>query len=425
MQNSTAVMLFTDDLRLDDNPALLAASQHEQLLCVYVFDELKLRKEFGLDAIGPFRARFIWQSLTQLNSNLKCLGQQLLILKGNLYETLQQIQQQRGEICVYRQQPSTWYEVNQVQALCGHFAIHLIGAPTLLDADCLPFELAEMPESFTPFRKKTEAHWPDIAPLPKPSTLPAMPQHSIDNLNTCPLPCQFVEESRAVLDFKGGEESGEQRLMDYIWKRRALSHYKQSRNQMLGSDYSSKFSPWLAQGCLSPRRIYQQVREYEARFGANESSYWLIFELLWRDFFHFQAQKLGKDFFPPDHRQTALANTGHDNPGIINWCQGKTGNDFVDANMRELLLTGFISNRGRQNVASYLIHDLQLDWRSGAAWFEHQLIDYDAASNYGNWCYIAGLAHDPRKGRHFNIDAQAQRYDPGRQYRDYWLNNSS
>jgi len=102
------------------------------------------------------------------------------------------------------------------------------------------------------------------------------------------------------------------------------------------------------------------------------------------------------------------------------WINGKTGVDFVDANMNELRLTGFMSNRGRQNVASYLCNDLQLDWRYGAAYFEQELIDYDVASNWGNWAYLAGVGNDPRGNRYFDIAKQARQYDAGGEYRRLW-----
>jgi deoxyribodipyrimidine photo-lyase len=103
------------------------------------------------------------------------------------------------------------------------------------------------------------------------------------------------------------------------------------------------------------------------------------------------------------------------------WIDGKIGVDFIDANMIELKLTGFMSNRGRQNVASYLCNDLKLNWRYGAAYFEQQLIDYDVCSNWGNWAYLAGVGNDPRGNRYFNIEKQAQDYDKDKEYRKLWL----
>ena len=112
----------------------------------------------------------------------------------------------------------------------------------------------------------------------------------------------------------------------------------------------------------------------------------------------------------------------HDSEVFQTWKSGQTGNDFIDANMIELNQTGFMSNRGRQNVASYLCNNSKLDWRYGAAYFEQQLIDYDVCSNWGNWAYLAGVGNDPRGNRIFNIEKQANDYDKTRVFRNLWLN---
>jgi deoxyribodipyrimidine photo-lyase len=102
------------------------------------------------------------------------------------------------------------------------------------------------------------------------------------------------------------------------------------------------------------------------------------------------------------------------------WTTGKTGDDLVDAAMRELRETGYQSNRARQNAASYWIHDMKQPWRIGAAYFECMLLDYDPASNWGNWAYIAGVGNDPRPFRKFHTQKQAEQYDPEGSYRAYW-----
>jgi deoxyribodipyrimidine photo-lyase len=125
-------------------------------------------------------------------------------------------------------------------------------------------------------------------------------------------------------------------------------------------------------------------------------------------------------------RGLAPANPGLPKPthkagAFRRWCQGETGEALVDAGMRELKATGYLSNRLRQVVASYLIHDLDCDWRAGAAWFESQLIDFDVYSNQGNWLYLAGRGTDPRGGRRFNPQKQTQDHDPKGDYRALWL----
>jgi len=178
----------------------------------------------------------------------------------------------------------------------------------------------------------------------------------------------------------------------------------------------------LALGCLSPKKIYHEIKRYEEQFGANDSTYWLVFELMWRDYFRLVMEKHPKNFFMQNGIQNNVKwNLKHSVLDLENWKNGKTQNDFVNANMLELKYTGFMSNRGRQNVASYLIHDLKLDWRLGAAYFEEMLIDYDVSSNWCNWAYIAGVGNDPRNGRAFNLDKQVKTYDPESKYRKLWL----
>ncbi len=200
-----------------------------------------------------------------------------------------------------------------------------------------------------------------------------------------------------------------------------LKNYKQNRNGMLGADYSSKFSPWLALGCLSPRFIYEEVIKYEAERVKNESTYWLIFELLWRDFFRFICLKYGNKIFYKSGLQGLNLKWKEDWDLFHLWCEGKTGYPLVDANMRELKLTGFMSNRGRQNVASFLTKNLGINWQMGAEWFESLLIDYDVCSNWGNWNYTAGVGNDARGFRYFNILKQSQDYEPTKKF--IWGNN--
>ena len=162
------------------------------------------------------------------------------------------------------------------------------------------------------------------------------------------------------------------------------------------------------------------MKGFEERLGANEGTYWLVFELLWRDFFQFTFAKHGPALFLRKGLTDALPSSDQDQGRFQTWCEGRTGEPFIDANMRELAATGWMSNRGRQNAASFLIHDLGLDWRMGACWFERLLIDHDPCSNWGNWAYIAGVGNDPRGGRRFDPQDQAARYDPDGTYVRHW-----
>ena len=196
--------------------------------------------------------------------------------------------------------------------------------------------------------------------------------------------------------------------------------YKKTRNGLIGTNYSSKLSAWLANGCISAKAIYHEVKKYEKAITKNDSTYWLIFELIWRDYFKYISLKHQNNIFKIGgikHRNYDWEN----HPKYVNaWIAGNTGKSFVDANIRELNETGWMSNRGRQNVASFFAKDWKLDWRIGAAYFESMLIDYDVHSNYGNWMYVAGVGNDPRD-RKFNVELQAERYDPKHKFQQAWL----
>jgi len=141
--------------------------------------------------------------------------------------------------------------------------------------------------------------------------------------------------------------------------------------------------------------------------------------LLWRDHFRWLHLKHGRRLYAAQGLNQA-PKPPHDPEAFSRWCLGETGHPFIDAGMRELAATGYLSNRMRQNVASYLIHDLACDWRAGAAWFESCLIDFDVYNNQGNWLYLSGRGTDPRPQRRFNPELQAKNYDPDGAYRQLW-----
>ena len=162
-----------------------------------------------------------------------------------------------------------------------------------------------------------------------------------------------------------------------------------------------------------------ELQKAERKKGANESTYWLYFELLWRDFFHLTMRETGSRLFRSNGLKEGQYTWKTDQLAVERWIKGKTGVPFVDAFMNEIRETGWMSNRGRQIVASYLIHELKQDWRIGAQYFEQQLIDHDVASNYGNWAFIAGVGNATRTPR-FDPVFQQQRYDPNENFTKRW-----
>jgi len=203
-----------------------------------------------------------------------------------------------------------------------------------------------------------------------------------------------------------------------------LRTYFDTRNGLIGEDYSTKFSPWLACGSLSPRYVALECRRYEEARVANKSTYWCVFELLVRDYFRYFAARHGRRIFylhgTAGRLEGGAERKWNRNPELIAaWREGRTGHPLIDASMRELGNTGYLSNRGRQNVCSYLSIDMSVDWRVGAEFFESRLLDFDVCSNYVNWINGAGLTGG-RLNR-FNITKQSRDWDEKGEYLRLWV----
>lgn len=425
----TAIIWFKTDLRLTDNETLVKAiEQNDQVIPVYCFDEKHFKNTTaGFQKTGDFRAQFLRESVQDLKENLQKIGSDLLILQGKPEVELVKIAKVYAASCVYAKKEVAVEEkatdLLVEQALWKEKCeLKTYSTSTLYNASDLPFSIRDIPDMFTSFRKKTEKEAVIRPAYDAPNQLktPTLPYSGLPNLEQLNVNEVKIDE-QAVLSFKGGETAAIERLHHYFEGTHAIAQYKETRNGLIGPDYSSKFSAWLALGCISPRFIYQQLKQYEQTFQANESTYWLYFELLWRDYFRFMFKKHKAAFFKKNGFQNKLIETVSDAQRLEKWINGETGQDFVDANMLELKLTGFMSNRGRQNVASYFCNELQLDWRLGASYFEQQLIDYDVCSNWGNWAYLAGVGNDPRGSRAFNCEKQANDYDKNGAYRKMWV----
>ncbi len=423
----TALLWFRNDLRLDDHEPLHQALRVGRVIPVYCFDPRHFKKTpFGFPKTGSFRAQFLIESVQDLREQLQALGSDLVIRWGMPERVIPDLVKQWGCQAVYCHAETTseelWVETQLQQALDPVKLIALWGS-TLYHPEDLPFALARLPELFTHFRKDTEKNSSIRPVLQAPRQMAALPNvepGALPSLTDLGIAAPTVDP-RGVLTFKGGERAARARLDDYFWQKDQLRIYKETRNGMLGADYSSKFSPWLALGCLSPRRVYTEIQRYENERIRNDSTYWLVFELLWRDYFRFIAAKHGNRIFYPEGLQGIAIPWREDVDLFDQWQQGETGFPLVDANMRELKATGFMSNRGRQNVASFLTKNLGINWHWGAEWFESILIDYDVCSNWGNWNYTAGVGNDARGFRFFNILKQSNDYDPEGLYVKHWL----
>lgn len=429
----TTIVWFKTDLRLHDNETLVRAiASSDQVIPVYCFDPAHFETSaYGFQKTGSFRATFLLESVVALDNNLRELGSKLVVLMGKPEIELPKLVLEYKVSKVFAKREVA-YEEKQTEQLVKNELFKLkcefeaYSTSTLYHALDLPFSIKDIPDVFSNFRKKVEKESEIRGVFEKPLEIcsPKLPDSKLPTMNDLGLSTLTIDP-RAVLEYKGGENSALMRMKYYFFETQLISKYKETRNGMVGPDYSSKFSAWLALGCISPRYIYSDLKKYEAEFGANESTYWLIFELLWRDYFRFMMKKHNSKFF----QQAGIQEKGitvnkHNKQQLQDWIDGNTGVDFIDANMLELKLTGFMSNRGRQNVASYFCNDLKLDWRYGAAYFEQQLIDYDVCSNWGNWAYLAGVGNDPRGNRYFNIEKQANDYDKNRIFQNLWTSQN-
>lgn len=304
----------------------------------------------------------------------------------------------------------------------------------MVHPDDVDFSLEKAYKVYTHFRKRIEKmDKPVRDPLPIPDELPQFPEAAWkfknsdkgeEHLNELYKEASIKKDSRTAFPWKGGEQEAKDRLESYLFKTNGVTDYKKTRNGMIGTEYSTKFSVFLANGCLSPRFIWHEMDRFEAEqakkgkkrsFKAasdDDGVYWVKFELLWRDFFRYLVLSYGKKVFMlhgfrnmdreavEGDEKKKPKNSYFDKVWKTNdeqfnaWKTGQTGSPFIDACMRELVHTGFLNNRGRQNVASFLAKDLEIDWRIGAEHFESMLMDHDVYSNYGNWQYGKVLFQD-------------------------------
>jgi deoxyribodipyrimidine photo-lyase len=421
---------YRNDLRIHDHePLYRAAQQGAQVVPLYCVDPRQWgQTAFGFVKTGAHRTQFLLESLADLRQSWQALGGNFVLRQGLPEAVIPELVRQLEIDAVYWHEEVTAEEQAVAAALTAKLEqlgvkVRQFWGATLYHPDNLPFAVKRLPEVFTQFRKRVEQDSSVDPGFPVPKRVAAVegvPPGDLPTLESLGLAAP-APDKRAALRFIGGETTALKRLQHYLWDTDCLKRYKETRNGLLGADYSSKFSPWLALGCLSPRRVYEEVQHYEANRFKNDSTYWLVFELLWRDYFRFICAKHGNKVFYPSGLQGLEIEWKQDWERFEIWRRGETGYPFVDANMRELAATGFMSNRGRQNVASFLTKNLGIDWRMGAEWFESCLIDHDVCSNYGNWNYTAGVGNDARGFRYFNIPKQAKDYDPYGEYVKHWL----
>ncbi|QOD62010.1 DASH family cryptochrome [Polaribacter haliotis] len=427
-QEKTGLVWFRNNLRINDNSSLKESTEnHKKVIAVYFFDPKYFKvDEFGFQKTAKFRAKFLIETIEDLQKNLSDLNITLLTYFDAPENKLHTICDEFSIDKIYTQKEWTKEEIETNNLIKNTLSDTISFVEDydqfLYHPETVSNDFSNIPNVFTQFRKKLEktVEIPQLTSVSKLSDnnlvenrteIPSLRELGFDD---------FEVNKKTAFPFSGGENSALERLENYFFETKKVAFYKKTRNGLIGTDYSTKFSAWLANGSISAKTIYWKIKEFEAEFGANQSTYWVIFELIWRDYFKYISLKYDSKIFKIGGILEKEYHWNSDSEIIQKWIHGETKDDFVNANMIELKETGWMSNRGRQNVASYFAKELLQDWRIGASYFESMLLDYDVHSNYGNWMYVAGVGNDPRD-RKFNTKLQAERYDANHKFRKLWL----
>lgn len=399
-----------NDLRLEDHRALRAfAEESESGIVVWCASPSFLRAK-------RFRKHSLLSGLSVFFEQLRKRGFQVIATREPAKKILPRIIRQHQIDAIYLTHDPGWEEQVEAQTIQTQLPSTVWKSYSdshLFDWGLLPFDVAHTPGTFSAFRKRVEATLSPWSQVASPERAP--PALVIDSTEDWGVfePSQELDPTQLHPRIVLHEEPARARLHSYIRERRLIDRYSETRNGLIEWDDSTKLSAALSQGSLSAAQIARAILEDELERGSSKSSRALYYEILWREYFRLVLVQKGASLF------RGVRYRDGSREAFERWCRAETECEFVNANMREFITTGWMSNRGRQNVASYLAKTLRVDWRWGAEFFEEHLVDYDCASNYGNWTYLAGVGNDPRD-RVFSTQRQAEVYDPERKYRDLW-----
>lgn len=411
------IVWFRDDLRLEDQPALKAAAQSGQpIICLFLHDK---GRSCGRP-LGGAQNWWLHHALAALGASLKKIGGRLDILTGD-HDELPAIASSLGATQVFWTRRYTAAQIETDQRVKSALAAAGI-ATASFNGQLLrePWEVSNKSGGpfrvFTPFWKASQAMGSFAAPEAAPKKLTAAdwpssaPQRvRVEELGLLPTKPDWAGGLRAT--WTPGEKGAEARLVAFF--NQGLHHYSEERDRP-DKDSTSMLSPHLRFGEISVRRILQAAQHLEAqnpKLGRNVAKF--ASELGWREFsyhltFHFP--EFGKRNFQA--RFDAFPWSA--NPKYLEaWQRGRTGYPIVDAGMRQLWQTGFLHNRVRMIVASFLVKHLLIDWRTGEDWFWDTLCDADAANNAAGWQWVAGSGADAAPYfRVFNPFLQGEKFDP-------------
>ncbi len=425
MSMTPTIVWFRHDLRLSDHEALLAAVERGgPVIPLFIWSP---DEEGGWSAGGASRW-WLHQSLWRLEKQLLKLGARLIIRRGTCLETLQDVVRESGADAVYwsrRYEPAIIERDRRIKEQLTEqglqaksFNSALLHEPwTIQNKSDKPFQV------FTPFWKTCLTLAAPSEPLPAPKRLLAFTQ-SVKSLSLAALELEpkikWADGMKAA--WEPGEDGAEALLQQFC--ELAFSTYSIGRNRPDQSG-TSRLSPHLHFGEISPRQVWHALRRHAEKHGLSETEWrnsQYLAEIGWREFahhllFHFPhtpTHPLRAEFERFPWRENAAS--------LKAWQRGLTGYPLVDAGMRELWTTGWMHNRVRMVVASFLVKDLLLPWQTGAEWFWDTLVDADLASNTLGWQWTAGCGADAAPFfRIFNPVSQGEKFDPNGDYVRHWV----
>jgi deoxyribodipyrimidine photo-lyase len=397
----TVIVLFTRDLRLHDHPALSAAArQSDRIVPVFVIDDELISGRTGT----PNRLSFLLESLEDLDASLRKRGAPLVIRRGEVVSEVLQLARGAGAVAIHISEDASGYAQRRLQRLqdaCEGkgIAVRTFEGVTVVPPGELTPAGGDHYRVFTPYWNawRTAAKRDPLA-APRKLRTSRVRRGRIPKLSA-------LTGARPVQGLpRGGETAGRKRLDR--WLRGGSKRYGEEADD-LAEDVTSHLSPYLHFGCLSANEVI--ARAEKAR-GRDE----FIRQICWRDFHH-QVLAARPDLPYEDYRRRGRR-WREDDEALEAWRRGKTGYPIVDAGMRQLANEGFMHNRARLIVGSFLTKTLGIDWRAGAEHFEDLLVDADLANNRGNWQWVAGTGNDTRPNRVLNPVRQARRFDPDGAY---------
>ncbi len=406
MKSKRIIVWFRNDLRLHDNEMLVEAiAKSEAILPVYFFDPRHF-DQLSFHQSSVLRTNFLLESVAQLRQSFQKLGGDLLIIHGLPEDHIADLVEQYSIAEVYHHREVAPAETRvsanvedrlwKIEVNLKHFIGH-----TLYNKEDLPFPIKDIPDVFTQFRKKTERDAIVKSCFDAPEAVSFVPDvewgqlPSLSDLYAGQ--CPVIEDGAVRL--RGGEQEGLQHLADLLRPDSSI-YIKVSTRNSDPSGYISELSPWLSLGCLSPRMVYWTIKAAEERYGNNPNFTNLLLGLFKRDYFRFMFKKHGASYL---ENTVSKEDTTLDS-SFEQWKRGETGNVQVDAYMKLLADTGYLPSYGRVLAATFLVHVIKTDWMKGAAYFEAQLVDYTASSNWGNWKCIADSVSGMKSKNGFDVD---------------------